>query len=141
MQKIKVGAGHDSLDARQFFGLGSVDADDSRVRLGAAQHLPVEHAGELDVFQILRSSGHFPPGVHTADGTADAIEILLEVRKGFLHPRASSLFRCSLPSGTPGLSRQAPPFPFGANGPKRHLQVYRAGAGGPLIYVKPGFDA
>jgi hypothetical protein len=58
-----VGARHHRLHAGQRERLRRIDAHDAGVRVGAAQHLPVQHAGELDVAGILRASRHLGAGI------------------------------------------------------------------------------
>ena len=59
------------LDARQFLGFRGIDADDLRVRVRAAQHARVEHAGKLDVAGVLRLPGDALVGVDARNSFAD----------------------------------------------------------------------
>ena len=58
-----VGTRHHRLHARKGERLRGVDAHDAGMRVGAAQHLPVQHAGELDVACVLRSPQHLGAGI------------------------------------------------------------------------------
>ena len=60
----KVSAGQDGVDTVEGFGGGGVDGDDTGVRLGGAEDLPVEHPRIGDVVHIPGCSRRLGEGVH-----------------------------------------------------------------------------
>ena len=57
-------ARHDRLDPGQRARRTGVDAADARSGVRAAQHLAVQHAGQLDVARVQSPAEHLGPGVH-----------------------------------------------------------------------------
>ena len=64
----QVGAGDDGAYAGQGHGFAGVDATNARVRVGTAQHLAEEHAGQTDVGAIDGASRDLVDSI-VADGT------------------------------------------------------------------------
>ncbi len=61
----------DALHARQLLRLRRVDAQDFRVRVGAALHLGVEHPGHPDVVHVFRLAGDLLDAVNPVDRCSD----------------------------------------------------------------------
>ena len=69
-------AGDNRLDARKRERLVSFDRFDQRVRMRAAQHLAVQHAGEGVVSAVFGAAGHFVDAVVPNRPRADNSEFL-----------------------------------------------------------------
>jgi hypothetical protein len=74
VEERQVGAGDDAANAGQFLGPRSVDADDARVRIAAAQGAAEEHARELHVFEEQGAAGDFFAGIVAQRALADVAE-------------------------------------------------------------------
>ena len=67
----QVAVRHHRLDAGQRLRLAGVDGLDARVRVRAAQHLAVQHAGQAHVGAVDRPAGHLVGAVRTHRARAD----------------------------------------------------------------------
>jgi hypothetical protein len=89
----QVGRRRDRLDAFERLGRADVDAEDPGVRVGTAQDLPPEHAGEREVRGEVGAAG-------------DLVDAVVSNRSGS-HPAVLALFCHECP---PGARRRAPPL-------------------------------
>src|ERR671923_2218815 len=97
---LRVAVMNNGFDTRQLFCLGSIDADDLRMRHRTAKNARIEHAGKLNISGILRLPGDSLITVDPWRSFADDGEFLF------------CLCHNDLPSASP---RRARPQPRGYN--------------------------
>ena len=98
-----VGAANDPADARMPLGLARVDAADARVRVGAAQHLQMQHALQLMIVEIGRRRGDMAEHVLPLRRLADLLQIVValvgeNVLAQFQHGQALQARRAPRPA-------------------------------------------
>ncbi len=69
----------DRLHARQLLGLRGVDRLDARMRMGAAQDLAVERAGQRVVVAVFGRAGHFRHAVRSNGSRANPLKRFLDL--------------------------------------------------------------
>ena len=74
-------AGEHQPDARDLPGLRGVDRDDARVRQRAAQDLHVQHAGQVDVVDVVAATAHEPGVLDPAAARAQPADLALVERR------------------------------------------------------------
>ena len=75
----KIASGHDRAHARQRGGPTGVDAHDPRMRVGAAQELPVQHPGHGDVVGVLGAAGGLEQGILLRRRPAENMKLVARV--------------------------------------------------------------
>jgi hypothetical protein len=83
-QPYCVGAGYDRGDTGQGFGAPDIDRADAGMRVGTAQNLGVQHAGQAEVEGVAGSTGDFVRSVERNDRRA-------ERRRAAVHQPAPAL--------------------------------------------------
>ena len=63
--------GDDGAHAAKFFGFARIDMADPRVRIGASQNFPDQHAGKINIGDELRFAGDFVEAFDPLDPLAD----------------------------------------------------------------------
>ena len=94
----EVGRGDDGKDAGQGFGTRGIDAADAGVRMRAAQHLGVHHAGEAEVGGVDGLAGDALPGIDAGHALADDLELSLVRGHGSQRPGAAAAATAAMAS-------------------------------------------
>jgi len=89
----RVGADCDRFDAGHGRRSADVDGDDPGVRVGASQHRGVQHAGEVQVGDILRRAGDLRYGVGARNVLADDEETRGRAQPGVARGHRLAAFR------------------------------------------------